>query len=137
MRRELGGHAAPGHRQRRIGRQRSAQRGVQRPALTRQQIIDERLAQQRVAEAVHVVAMLLDEHMMGHRLAQATDQGVAFQQGGGLQQRMANAGPGRRSHPQRGLRIGASASMRSMSASRMSSGSGRGASPPAAISSSV
>ena len=101
--RELGGHAAGGDRQRRIGLQRARQRGVQRPALAGEQVVGQRLAHERVAEAVGVGLGVRHDDVVRHRLAQPGHELVGRQAGRALEQPVAHARPGDGSEAQDGL----------------------------------
>ena len=88
---ELGGHAAGGDRQRRIGLQRAGQRGVQRPALAGEQVVGQRLAHERVAEAVGVGLGVRHDDVVRHRLAQPGHELVGREAGRALEQPVAHA----------------------------------------------
>ena len=91
MERELGGHAAGGDRERRIGLQRAGQRGVQRPALAREQVVGQRLAHERVAEAVGVGLGVRHDDVVRHRLAQPGHQVVGREAARALEQPVTHA----------------------------------------------
>ena len=105
--RQLRGNPAARHRQRRIFAERAAERGVNRAALPRQQVVGDRLAQERVPEPVRVAAGLLNEHVVRDSLANAGEQRVGVERRGRHQQPVANARTRRSCDPQHGLRIGA------------------------------
>jgi hypothetical protein len=94
---ELRGGAAGGDRERRIGLEGPRQRGVQRAALARQQVVGQRLAHERVAEAVGPGLGVRDDDVVRHRLAQSGDELVGGHTGRALEQPVADprAGDGR------------------------------------------
>jgi hypothetical protein len=101
---QLGGDAGWGRRQLGLGLERARQRGVQRAALARQQVVDERLAHERVAEAVGAGVGIADDDVVRHRLAQARDEVVRAEVRGALEQAVAHPRPGDRGDAQRRLR---------------------------------